>query len=167
MFRAVSLDERSLSTLVVVLAVAVAVLAAWAALIFRDQRVLRSRLRRVFADDARGGLDEVLDREMGRIDKLTERLDALNTLQRELEAAAQRAVSRVGVVRFNPFPDMGGDQSFAIALLDVLGNGVVVSSIHGRGETRVFAKSVAGGRSTHQLSDEEQDAIRRALAGGS
>ncbi|HET8569570.1 MAG TPA: DUF4446 family protein [Candidatus Limnocylindria bacterium] len=162
-----SLDERSLSTLVVVLAVAVAVLAAWAALIFRDQRVLRSRLRRVFADDARGGLDEVLDREMGRIDKLTERLDALNTLQRELEAAAQRAVSRVGVVRFNPFPDMGGDQSFAIALLDVLGNGVVVSSIHGRGETRVFAKSVAGGRSTHQLSDEEQDAIRRALAGGS
>ena len=53
---------------------------------------------------------------------------------------------------------------FAIALLDSLGNGVVVSSLHSRTDTRVFAKPVQSGRSKFQLSDEEQDAIRKALA---
>ena len=67
-------------------------------------------------------------------------------------------------MRFNPFADTGGDQSFAIALLDAEGNGVVLSSLHSRTDTRIFAKQVQGGRSRHQLSDEEQDAIRRALA---
>jgi len=76
----------------------------------------------------------------------------------------RRAVQRVGVVRFNPFPDAGGDQSFAVALLDAEGNGLVISSLHGRTETRVFAKGVANGRSRHALSAEEQDAIDRALA---
>jgi len=73
-------------------------------------------------------------------------------------------VQRVGVVRFNPFPDAGGDQSFAVALLDAEGTGLVVSSLHGRAETRVFAKAVSGGHSKHSLSTEEQDAIDRALS---
>ena len=70
----------------------------------------------------------------------------------------------MGVVRFNPFADTGGDQSFAIALLDAEGNGLVLSSLHSRADTRIFAKQVQAGRSRHQLSDEEQDAIRKALA---
>ena len=68
------------------------------------------------------------------------------------------------MIRYNPFADTGGDQSFAIALLDSLGNGVVLSSLHSRTDTRVFAKPVQSGRSRYQLSDEEQDAIKKALA---
>ena len=68
------------------------------------------------------------------------------------------------MVRYNPFADSGGDQSFAIALLDSLGNGVVISSLHSRSETRVFAKPVQAGNSRYPLSDEEQDAIKKALA---
>ena len=68
------------------------------------------------------------------------------------------------VADYNPFSDTGGDQSFAIALLDSLGNGVVLSSLHSRTDTRVFAKAVQNGRSKYQLSDEEQDAIKKALA---
>src|SRR5438105_4501874 len=90
--------------------------------------------------------------------------DALNNVHRELEELTQRSIQKVAVVRFNPFADTGGDQSFAIALLDAEGNGVVLSSLHSRADTRIFAKQVLAGRSRHQLSDEEQDAIRKALA---
>ena len=111
-----------------------------------------------------GGIDEILDRQLKSVESLSERVDALNKLHHELEHLSQRTIQKVAVIRYNPFSDTGGDQSFAIALLDSLGNGVVVSSLHSRTDTRVFAKPVQSGRSKFQLSDEEQDAIRKALA---
>jgi uncharacterized protein DUF4446 len=158
------LDERTLSLLVVALVVAVLLLALWVVWLQRSEALLRRRLRRVLPEGESGGIDEILDRQLKRLDGLTERVDALNKLHHELEQLSQRAIQKVGVIRYNPFPDTGGDQSFAIALLDSLGNGVVVSSLHSRTDTRVFAKPVQGGRSRFQLSDEEQDAIKKALA---
>ena len=72
-----------------------------------------------------------------------------------LEAAAPRAFQRVGLVRYNPFEDTGGNQSFALALLDAEGNGWVLSSLHARAGTRVYAKAIAGGRADAALSEEE------------
>jgi hypothetical protein len=158
------LDEQTLSLVVVALVVAVVVLAAWVAWLQRSEALLRRRLRRVLPEGQSGGIDEVLERQLKRIDSLTERVDALNKLHRELEDLSQRTIQKVAVIRYNPFSDTGGDQSFAIALLDSLGNGVVLSSLHSRTDTRVFAKAVQGGRSKYQLSDEEQDAIKKALA---
>lgn len=158
------LDEQTLSLVVVALVVAVVVLGAWVAWLQRSEAQLRRRLRRVLPEGESSGIDEILDRQLKRIDSLTERVDALNKLHRELENLSQRTIQKVAVVRYNPFPDTGGDQSFAIALLDSLGNGVVLSSLHSRTDTRVFAKAVQSGRSKYQLSDEEQDAIKKALA---
>jgi len=118
----------------------------------------------VLPEGESGGIDEILDRQLTSIDSLTGRVDALNKLHHELEDLSQRTIQKVGVIRYNPFADTGGDQSFAIALLDSLGNGVVLSSLHSRTDTRVFAKPVHSGRSKYQLSDEEQDAIKKALA---
>ncbi len=157
-------DEPTLSTLVVALVVAVVVLAAWVAWLQRSEALLRRRLRRVLPEGERGGIDEILDRQLKRVESLSERVDALNKLHHELEALSQRTIQKVAVIRYNPFSDTGGDQSFAIALLDSLGNGVVLSSLHSRTDTRVFAKPVQSGRSKYQLSDEEQDAIKKALA---
>ena len=158
------LDERTLSTLVVALVVAVVVLGAWVAWLQRSEALLRRRLRRVLPEGESGGIDEILDRQLKRVDSLSERVDALNKLHHELEDLSQRTIQKVAVIRYNPFSDTGGDQSFAIALLDSRGNGVVLSSLHSRTDTRVFAKSVQSGRSKYQLSDEEQDAIKKALA---
>jgi len=158
------LDERTLSFLVVALVVAVVVLGAWVAWLQRSEAQLRRRLRRVLPSGESSGIDEILDRQLKRIDSLTERIDALNKLHHELENLSQRTIQKVAVIRYNPFSDTGGDQSFAIALLDSLGNGVVLSSLHSRTDTRVFAKAVHSGRSKYQLSDEEQDAIKKALA---
>jgi hypothetical protein len=156
------LDERTLSIAVQVLVATVAILAIWLALLQRSYSSLRRRLRRLVPEGA--GFDEVLDRQHTRLEDLAGRVDALSKLHRELEDLSQRSIQKVGVVRFNPFADTGGDQSFAIALLDAEGNGVVLSSLHSRADTRIFAKQVQAGRSRHQLSDEEQDAIRKALA---
>jgi len=158
------LDEQTLSTAVLVLGVAVIVLAVWVAWLQRSDAVLRKRLRRLIGDGEGLGLDELLDKQFGRLDTVAERVEALNRLLHDLEAVSRQSIQKVGVVRFNPFADTGGDQSFAVALLDAQGNGVVLSSLHGRADTRIFAKHVQAGRSKHALSDEEQDAIRKALS---
>jgi hypothetical protein len=158
------LDSQALSTLVVALVVTVVLLIAWVAWLQRSDALLRRRLRRLIGQGEGVGLDELLDRQFRRLDTVAERVEALNRLQHELEGLSQRSLQKVGVIRFNPFADTGGDQSFAVALLDAEGNGVVLSSLHGRADTRIFAKSVQAGRSKHALSDEEQDAIRKALS---
>ena len=162
--REMPLDEQTLSTAVLVLGVAVIVLAVWVAWLQRSDAVLRKRLRRLIGDGEGLGLDELLDKQFGRLDTVAERVEALNRLLHDLEAVSRQSIQKVGVVRFNPFADTGGVQSFAVALLDAQGNGVVLSSLHGRADTRIFAKHVQAGRSKHALSDEEQDAIRKALS---
>ena len=74
-------------------------------------------------------------------------------------------LSRVAVVRYDAFEDMGGALSFSAAMLDERGDGVVLSAINGRSETRTYAKAVSGGTSEHHLSDEEEAAVRQALSG--
>ena len=162
--REMPLDEQTLSTAVLALGAAVIVLAIWVAWLQRSDAVLRRRLRRLIGDGEGLGLDELLDKQFGRLDTVAERVEALNRLHHDLEALSRQSIQKVGVVRFNPFADTGGDQSFAVALLDAQGNGVVLSSLHGRADTRIFAKQVQAGRSKHALSDEEQDAIRKALS---
>jgi hypothetical protein len=79
-----------------------------------------------------------------------------------LRDEAAGAVRRTALVRYDAFGDMGGRLSWSLAVLDERGNGVVLTSIHGRSEARTYAKDVAGWTSDQQLSPEEQDAIGRA-----
>ena|SRR3989344_9458972 len=80
-----------------------------------------------------------------------------------LEDTAKISLQKIGVVRFNPFGDMGGNQSFTIALLDSLNNGFVISSLFTKEGNRVYAKAIAKGESKHILSNEEKEAIARAI----
>ena len=103
------------------------------------------------------------DREIAAdIVGVVQRLDRENA---ELFGAARRSLQHVGLVRFDAFEDMGGRLSFSAALLDIDGNGIVLTSINGRNETRMYAKPVEAAVSKYHLSDEEQAAIRRALGG--
>lgn len=84
---------------------------------------------------------------------------------RRLRAEVDAALSRVAVVRYDAFGDMGGRLSFSAALLDGRGDGLVLTSIHGRGESRTYAKGVAGGESETTLTPEERQAVAAARAG--
>jgi hypothetical protein len=94
-----------------------------------------------------------------RINDISEKLDFTRKM-------AGISLQKVGVVRFNPFKDMGGDQSFSIALLDFQNNGLVISSIYSREGNRVYTKPIKNGESEYQLSDEEKEAISRAMGSG-
>jgi hypothetical protein len=107
---------------------------------------------------------------------LMEHLDGADAVRREIARAAEQGTSnqsslrlclqRVGLVRYDAFPDMGGEQSFSAALLDAEGNGLVVSGLVSRRDMRVYAKPVTRGVSPLSLTDEEREAISGARAGG-
>ena len=123
---------------------------------------MSSHYARLVRGGAGGNLEELLDRHLDRIDATAERVEQLDALCHQLEGTLQHAIQRVGIVRFNPFSDTGGDQSFSIALLDGDGDGLVLSSLFGRSETRVFAKPVQAGHSKYTLTEEEREAIQLA-----
>jgi hypothetical protein len=79
-----------------------------------------------------------------------------------LTAESRRTFRHLAVVRYDAFGDMGGRLSWSLALLDDSGDGVVLTSIHGRSEARTYAKSVSGWASDAQLSPEEDEAIASA-----
>jgi hypothetical protein len=79
-----------------------------------------------------------------------------------LRAEAQGALRHLGLVRYDAFGDVGGRQSWSLALLDDEGNGVVLTAIHGRSEARSYAKSVFDWSSEQPMSPEEQDAVASA-----
>jgi len=89
-------------------------------------------------------------------------LGALQRWREELTRDLSGYVQKVGVVRFNAFEDTGSDLSFAVAILDAQLNGVVISSLYGREESRVYAKPVEAGGSRYLLTDEERRAIEEA-----
>jgi hypothetical protein len=108
---------------------------------------------------------EVLDEQGQAIVKLRRTVRQLAEEQQRHAELLLSSVQRVGLVRYDAFEDMGGHLSFSAALLDERGNGLVITSINGRQDTRCYAKPVRGGASAHNLSVEEQEAIGQALSG--
>lgn len=110
-------------------------------------------------------LDRERRRQATRVLELTQRIDQLETRLAILEEAMAGSLQRLGLVRFSAFEDTGSDQSFALALVDAGDNGVILTSLSGRSETRVYAKPLLAGRSPHKLSAEELAAVARAREG--
>lgn len=119
--------------------------------------------RELVRDDAGGSLHDRLAGNAEQAVRASERMGQIETLYAGVDQRSRQSLQHIGLVRFNPFEDTGSDQSFAIALLDDERDGIVISSLHGRANTRLFAKPVNDGSSTHTLSDEEAEAIRLAL----
>jgi hypothetical protein len=107
-------------------------------------------------DDAVGAL-------LGKIERLEQAVRTLNGTDRRQQFQIEGSVRRVALLRYDAFEDVGGRLSFSCAMLDEHGTGVVLTSINGRQETRVYAKPVAVGTSTYNLSAEEEEAIRQAM----
>jgi hypothetical protein len=126
------------------------------------------RLRRGFAALDGRGKETVLD-AVRRSGQETSAMRAdLEALRGDLQVTrgdVTDALRHVAVVRYDAFGDMGGRLSFTVALLDDAADGVVLSSIHGRSESRSYAKGVKAGASEQSLSPEEQQAIELAMRG--
>lgn len=143
----------------VVLALAVACV-----ILARRTRQLDARLKRITRGSEGRSLEAVLDEHLEKVFALSRQLGDLAARLTILEGTQQKAFQRVGLVRYNPFEETGGNQSFALALLDATGDGWVLSSLHARSGTRVYAKAIKDGRSDAGLSAEETAAIAQATA---
>jgi hypothetical protein len=150
---------------VVVMAVAILALVLALAVLAVALRLRRlgRRLDGLTRGETGASLERVLDAHLDTVARARRDVDELEERAAALESALRRSFQRVGLVRYNPFEDTGGNQSFALALLDGNADGIVVSSLHARAGTRVYAKALSGGRADGPLSDEESEALRRAL----
>jgi hypothetical protein len=99
---------------------------------------------------------------MRQVESINTRVDGVVTRQEEQAAIGRFALQRFGMVRYDAFEDMGGALSFSAAILDDHGDGLVMTSINGRTETRTYAKPVKRLSSEHNLSGEERAAIDQA-----
>ena len=126
------------------------------------------RLERRLGDLTRGesgrSLEAVLDAHLDRVLSVGEHVDDLVARTTRLEASSRRAFSRAGLVRYNPFEETGGNQSFALALLDADDDGLIISSLHARSGTRIYARTLSGGRADGAMSAEEAEALALARA---
>jgi len=125
---------------------------------------MRRRLDQLTGGMGEGNLEDVLIAHLESVHTVGQELDELMARIAILESAARHHYARQGLVRFNPFPDTGGNQSFALALLDEGENGFIVSSLHSRTGTRIYAKAVINGKVDAALSTEETQAIEEARA---
>lgn len=83
---------------------------------------------------------------------------------KEIKELLSNALTKVAVVRFRAFEDMGSDLSYAVAMLDSHNNGVVMSSIFARNDSRSYVKPIVDGTSTYSMTAEEEDALKQAMA---
>ncbi|MCS6949610.1 MAG: DUF4446 family protein [Armatimonadota bacterium] len=129
-------------------------------------RSLSKRLRQLTAGASGVSLERVLVDHLARVEEVDTRQEKMEQRVAALEGQIPLCVQRVGLVRYDAFEDVGGQQSFSLAMLDAQQNGIVLTSVYTRSDVRVYAKAIRQGQPSHPLSDEEQQAIRRALSPG-
>jgi hypothetical protein len=133
-------------------------------LLLRRTGRLSRRIESLMAGSDAQSLEAVLGSHIERVRQVVRDIDAVGARTATIERELKGSFGRVGLVRYNPFEDTGGNQSFALALLDGHGDGFVVSSLHSRNGTRIYAKAIAAGASETALSEEEAAALKQALA---
>lgn len=126
-----------------------------------------SKLNKAYHTMMKGATGENLEQSLNNFIAETQRVAAENVVlkkeQERMDALLKTAFTRRGIVRFRAFDDMGGDLSYAVALLDSDNNGVVFSSLFARDASRAYAKPILHGQSTYTLTTEEEQALMDAM----
>lgn len=126
----------------------------------------RSRaLLQLFAEAGAKDLQEVLAKVAADLKEIENKTARINNDVRNLLLNQKACLQRVGLVRFDAFADVGGKQSFALALLDAEDNGLLLTSLFGREGARTYSKPLRAGQSEVPLTEEEKLALKRAKEG--
>ncbi len=122
-----------------------------------------NKLRKTFfAGTQAKDLEEVIISLQKKLAGQERQQAALKEALAQLEHNSTFSVQKVGLVRFNPFQDGGGNFSFSLALLNAHNTGVIITSMHGREQNRIYTKKVTGSKSDTPLTEEEQQAVANA-----
>lgn len=141
-----------------------AILAGWLGVITIIILRRRARERKVLTAAEDGNLTQVISEALSDVSALEGRLSGLRRDLQQTVEELQTTVQRVGIIRFDAFDDVGGKLSFAVALLDNHGDGLVLSALNGRDTSRCYAKAISNRDSKVALSQEEREAISKAMS---
>lgn len=134
----------------------------WNVVIFFRTKKLSSLLKDFTQGKDGKKLEDVIIGHEKNIDDLYRNMKKVAEKITEVDKNSTQGVRKVNIERYNPFKDVGGDQSFSLAMLDGKNSGVVISSLHGRDGTRLYAKPINHLSSDHPLSTEEQKTLQHA-----
>jgi biopolymer transport protein ExbB/TolQ len=125
--------------------------------------ILHRRITALTRGNTGSSLETVITQANERLSELEQSVSDTRHLVTQLEPRVRRSIQSVQTIRFNPFSDSGGgQQSFASALINEDGDGVVISTLYARNHVGIFAKPVQQLHAQHELSNEERDALERA-----
>lgn len=152
------LEEWILWVLLGIIVVWVGGLTFW---LFETLKHYNNLTRGVTGQDLQKILEQVLEKQ----EKTFLDIKKVSQDLANLEKSTQTHIQKVAVVRFNPYPETGGNQSFALAMLNKEDTGIVLLSLHGREGTRFYVKPISKGKSQYDLSREEQQVLAMAKKG--
>jgi hypothetical protein len=124
--------------------------------------ITEKRLKRFFLGKKAKDLEEtisILENDMAKLNRAKDSIEKEISL---MNKKIKKSIRGLETIRFNPFPDQGSNQSFAIGMLDEEGDGLVISSLYSRERMSVFAKPIKAGISEYELSTEEKEALKKA-----
>jgi hypothetical protein len=124
--------------------------------------ITEKRLKRFFLGKKAKDLEDTITALEDQIEKLAIARKNIEAEIGTINSKLRKSIRGLETIRFNPFPDQGSNQSFAIGMLNEEKDGVVISSLYSRERMSVFAKPIKGGRSDHELSAEEKEVLKKA-----
>lgn len=149
----------------VLIAGEIALIAVVAALWVKNRR-LNEKLAVFFSGKEARNLEKVLLEQLNETKTLDQEIQELFGISNKLRELGLKSLHKTAVLRFNPFKEVGGNQSFSVALLDGKNSGIVLSSLHTREGTRVYGKPVVAGQADgFPFTEEEKAAIAQAISG--
>lgn len=108
-------------------------------------------------------IEEILEKHIDRINKTIAKNDELEKFCVKIDSDIKNCIQKVGIYRYNAYKDTGSDLSFTLALLDEKNDGVVLNGIYSREMSNIYAKPVQNGNSTYKMTEEEIEAVKRAI----
>jgi len=121
------------------------------------------RFKKFFAGTKAHNLEEMIVLVGKKINQVEDAQEKINNNLAVIDSRLNKSIRKIETIRFNPFVDGGGNQSFAIALMNDESNGVVISSLYARDRMSIFAKPIINGKSDFELSSEEKEVLERAI----
>lgn len=142
--------------LIYILAFVVIILIIWIA-------KTEHRFKKFFVGTKGKNLEDVMIKLDSQMAELKDMQIKINEHLTEVDKRLDKSIRNIEVIRFNPFEDAGSNQSFAMSFLNDEGNGVIISSLYARDRMSIFAKPISKGKSDFDLSEEEQNVLKKSL----
>jgi apolipoprotein N-acyltransferase len=150
--------------IIAVAAMGIAILSLLICLIFMFSLIsTKKKYKRLTAGIAQGNIEQLLMTVQETNNKLLNEQKEQRSVLSEIRNRLKSMKSKIAISRYNAFDKQGSDLSFTVALMDEEANGVLLTGIHSREQTYVYAKPVEGGKSTYNLSPEEKETLNRTL----